>query len=220
MPNIDSQAKRMSLLAVSEILHKANIWHKIEKDFICTRRTRTKIPNVNNKIAYLAGVITGDGSLTVCRRKKGGYCYRINIVGQKRDMENLTRLVKELFSYEPKVFKDKRKQNCYFINLYNAAIFAYFSKLGFFPGKKINIRVPQVIAKDSSLFKHYMLGLIDTDGYVQGKIVHLKQRDKNFLEQLVTLLDRHFNIKSRPPKVNMTAGKPYYYIRFPNKLQP
>jgi intein/homing endonuclease len=209
----------MNLLAVSEILHKANIWHKIEKDFICTRRTRTKIPNINDKIAYLAGVVTGDGSLTICKRKKGGYCYKINIVGQKLDMENLVRLTKEVFSYEPKVFKDKRKQNCYFINIYNAALFAYFNKLGFLPGKKRNIRVPPIIADDPSLFKRYMLGLIDTDGYIHNKTVHLKQRDENFLKQLVILLKRHFNIESNPPKVNLTAGKPYYYIRFPNKLQ-
>lgn len=119
-----------------------------------------------------------------------------------------------------KVFRDKRKQNCYFINIYNAAIFAYFNKLGFLPGKKRNVCVPQVIAKDSSLFKHYMIGLINTDGYIDGRTVHLKQRDENFLKQLIVLLKRHFNIKSNPPKVNITAGKPYYYIRFPNKLQP
>jgi intein/homing endonuclease len=210
--------KGMNLLAVSEALHKANVWHKIEKDFICTRRTHTKIPDVNNKIAYLAGVITGDGSLTICKRKKGGYCYKINIVGQKHEMENLVKLIKELFNYELKVFRDKRKQNCYLINIYNAAIFAYFNKLGFLPGKKRNIRVPQIIADTPSLFKYYMLGLIDTDGYIDGKTVHLKQRDEAFLKQLVILLKKHFNINSSLPKVNLTAGKPYYYIRFPNKL--
>ena len=60
-----------------------------------------------------------------------------------------------------------------------------------------------------------MFGLIDTDGSLTGKRVQLKQRDKNFLKELVRLLKKHFGIISNPPKVNYTEGKPYYYIRFP-----
>ena len=60
-----------------------------------------------------------------------------------------------------------------------------------------------------------MRGLIDTDGSITRKRVQLKQRDENFLKELVCLLKKHFDIISRPPKVNYTEGKPYYYIRFP-----
>ena len=72
-----------------------------------------------------------------------------------------------------------------------------------------------MIAEDASLFRNYMCGLIDTDGFIDKQRVQLKQRDKGFLEELVGLLKKHFGIISNPPKVNFTEGKPYYYIRFP-----
>jgi len=211
----------MNAPLISELLSQAHIWHKTENNVIITKRTATPIPEGNNKIAYLAGVITGDGSLNVCKRKKGGYHYRIQIVGHKEDLEYLTILLKDLFDYKPKVHKDERKANCYLININNAAIFFYFLKLGFSPGKKRNLHVPTALAENSILFKHYMLGLIDTDGYTSNNRVQLKQREENFLKELVQLLETHFNIKSNPPKVNYTEGKPFYYIRFPiNNLHP
>ena len=66
-----------------------------------------------------------------------------------------------------------------------------------------------------SLFKHYLFGLVDTDGHISRNRIHLKQREETFLKELVYLLEKHFNIKSNIPKVNYTEGKPFYYIRFP-----
>jgi len=205
---------------ISDFLTKLNVWHKIEGSYIRTRRTRLKIPEINNKIAYFTGVITGDGAITKCKRKVGGYCYRIQIVGYRKYMAYLTTLLNDLFKYKPRILRDKRKKNCYLINIYSAAIFAYFVKLGLPIGKKRNLSVPHIIANNPSLFKHYMFGLIHTDGHIVKRRVVLKQRLKPFLEELVILLERHFGIISNPPKVNYTKGKPYYYIRFPmDKLQ-
>ena len=204
----------MKTKTISNFLTKLNVWHKIEGNYIRTRKMRIKIPKIDNKIAYLAGAITGDGSITKCKRKMGGNHYRIQIVGYKQYMTYLTRLLNQLFNYQPNVLRDKRKKNCYIVNIYSATIFAYFVKLGLPIGKKRNLSVPEIIANNPSLFKHYMLGLIDTDGHVRNRRVQLKQRLKPFLEELVMLLEKHFRIKANPPKVNYTEGKPYYYIRF------
>jgi len=212
--------KDMDASTISKLLNQAHIWHKTDGDIICTKKTGTRIPEINNKVAYLAGIITGDGSLTVCRRKKGGYLYKINIVGHKEHLLYITTLLNDLFSCKPQVLKDKRKANCYLVNIYNAAIFFYFTRLGFTTGKKRNIKVPRMIADNPKLFKHYMLGLIDTDGSVSKNRIHLKQREESFLKELVYLLEKHLNIKSNPPKVNYTKGKPFYYIRFPKTLTP
>jgi len=205
----------MKIETISNFLTKLNVWHKIEGNCIHTKRTCLRIPEIDNRVAYFTGVITGDGSITKSKRKVGGYCYRIQIVGYKKYMAYLATLTKELFNYKPRVLRDKRKKNCYLINIYSAAIFAYFVQLGLPIGKKRNLSVPKIIANNPSLFKHYMLGLIDTDGHVRNRRVQLKQRLKPFLEELVVLLEKHFNIKANPPKVNYTEGKPYYYIRFP-----
>jgi len=205
----------MEIKAVSNFLASKRVWHKIEGNLICTKRSRIKIPEVNEKVAYFTGVITGDGAITTCRRKVGGYLYRIQIVGYRKYLAYLIPMLNDLFDYKPNILKDKRKRNCYLINIYSAAIFAYFIKLGLTAGKKRNLTVPRIIANNPILFKHYMLGLIDTDGNVQNKIVQLKQRDEKFLKELVELLKKHFGIMANPPKVNYTEGKPYYYIRFP-----
>jgi hypothetical protein len=179
------------------------------------------IPEINNKISYLAGVITGDGSLNSSKRKKGGYHYRIQIVGREGSLERIASFFAELFEYKPVVHRDERKANCYLINISSAAIFFYFIKLGFASGKKRNIKVPATIAANPAFFKHYLFGLIDTDGHISRNRIHLKQREETFLKELVYLLEKHFDIKSNPPKVNYTEGKPFYYIRFPiTNLQP
>ena len=207
----------MGAQAISEILSQRRIWNKIQGNSVITRRKITPIPEVSREVAYLAGVITGDGSLNVSERKKGGNHYRIQIVGHREDLERFAVLFVQLFNYKPAVHRDKRKANCYLININSAAIFFYFISIGFSSGKKRNLKVPTVIAANPDLFKHYLLGLIDTDGHISHHRVHLKQREENFLNELVQLLDKHLDIKSNPPKVNYTDGKPFYYIRFPMK---
>lgn len=206
----------VDVYAISQVLHEAGVWHKIEDDFICTKKTRIKIPKINEKVAYFAGVVAGDGNLNKCRRKVGGYYYRVNVVGRKEYIEQLPVLIRELFRYQPRIQRDKRKKNCYAININCAAVYFFFIQLGFQSGKKDRLRVPSLIAENASLFQHYMHGLIDTDGSVLKNRVHLKQRDKGFLKELVRLLKKYLDISSTHPKVNYTKGKPYYYIRFPD----
>ena len=207
--------KPVNVCTVSRALNHAHIWHKIQYDFICTKKTCVKIPEISDKVAYLVGVITGDGHLTRSKRKTAGYHYVVGIVGLREFTEQLCLLIREIFHYTPGFYKDKRKNDCYYVNIYPVAIFYYFIELGFRAGKKRNLRVPSLIAEETSLFKHFMCGLIDTDGFIDKKRVQLKQRDKGFLKELVRLLKKHFGIISNPPKVNYTEGKPYYYIRFP-----
>lgn len=205
----------MNITAVTRFLKKNKIWHKVEGRFIKTRRKRVKIPEVNEEVAYLTGAITGDGTITTCKRKKGGHHYLIRIVGRKEYLSHLTVFLDTLFEYKPRVLKDKRKRNCYLINISCAALYAYFVQLGLPVGKKNNLSVPNPIATTRSLFRNYMLGLIDTDGYIDRHRVQLKQREKKFLIELVKLLEKKLNVKANHPKINYTNSKPYYYIRFP-----
>jgi len=199
---------------ISEILNQLKVWHKIKEKYIITRRKQIRIPEINSEIAYLAGVIAGDGAITKTK-KMGGYYYRIQIVGRKNYIEKLIPLINQLFNYKIKILRDKKKRNTYYINIQTAAIYAYFIMLGLKPGKKLHLTVPSTIAENPILFKHYLKGLIDTDGHVKhtGR-VRLKQRSKTYLQQIVHLLGKHMKIKASQPRVNYTEGKPYCYIRF------
>jgi len=53
----------MKTAIISDFLTKLKVWHKIEGKCIRTKRTCLKIPEINNKVAYFTGVITGDGSI-------------------------------------------------------------------------------------------------------------------------------------------------------------
>lgn len=205
----------MKVKDVSEFLENIKVWHKIEGNYIYTKRMRIKIPEITNSVAYLAGIITGDGSILTCKRKVGGHHYSIRLWGRKEKLMRLPTLLNDLFNYKTKILRDRRKRNCYCISIAAAAIYAYFVLLGLPVGKKRKLSVPWLIADNPLLFKHYLMGLIDTDGHVRKGRVQLKQRNKKFLKELVKLLEKHFGIKSNPPKVNFTKGKPYYYIRFP-----
>jgi hypothetical protein len=208
----------MEIVTVSKFLKNMKVWHKVEGRYIRTKKMRVKIPKVTDKVAYLVGVITGDGTIVACKRKKGGYHYLIRLWGSKEKLTHMPKLLSDLFCCKSKIFKDKRKRNCYFIDVRGAALFAYFVQFGLPVGKKRELAVPKSIAGNPSLFRNYMLGLIETDGHVHNQRVQLKQRDENFLEELVKLLEKNLSIKSNPPKVNYTEGKPYYYIRFPITL--
>lgn len=205
----------MKVEDVSKFLNEIKVWHKVDGNCIRTKRICIQIPEVTEGVAYLTGAITGDGSIATCKRKAGGYYYSVRLWGRKEKLIHVPALLNDLFHFKAKIFRDGRKRNCYYINMNVAGIYAYFVLLGLPVGKKRKLAVPLPIADNSSLFKHYMMSLIDTDGHVRKERIQLKQRDGDFLKELVELLDRHFGIKSNPPKVNYTEGKPYYYIRFP-----
>lgn len=205
----------MEVENVSKFLKGIKVWHKVKRNYICTKRTCIKIPEITGGVAYLTGAITGDGSIATCKRKAGGHYYSVRLWGRKEKLINVLALLNDLFHYRAKIFRDRRKRNCYYINVNIAGVYAYLVLLGLPVGKKRKLAVPRPIADNPSLFKPYMMGLINTDGHIRKEKVQLKQRDKGFLRELVELLEKHFVIKSNPPKVNYTEGKPYYYIRFP-----
>lgn len=102
--------KTVDVFTVSRALDQAHVWHKIQNDFICTKKTRVKIPKINDKVAHLAGVVTGDGNLYRCKRKNGGYRYRVGIVGRSEFIEQISDLIKHVFHYTPGIYKDKKKK--------------------------------------------------------------------------------------------------------------
>lgn len=202
------------ILKVSEILTKRNIFHKIKKKKICTRRSKVKIPHlINNDIAYLVGVIAGDGSLVISKRKRGGFHYRISIyANSEKYLEYLGNLINEYFKIKGRINKDKRKENAYSLIIQNASVFWFFKILEakYNPTNKI-----PSFCKDEELFNHYLSGLIDTDGSVgiSKKRVQLKLKNNNIVEEIYEKI-REAN--PNPPKINYTNGVPFLYIRFDN----
>lgn len=197
---------------VSEKLKENNVFHKIKECKISTRKTIVTIPEIDEDIAYLVGVIAGDGNLSICKRKKGGNHYRVRISSNSvKYLAYLNDIIYKYFGLKGKIMKDKRRKNTFCWEIENASIFWYFSIL---ESKYDKTNQLPFFCRDKNLFAHYMSGLIDTDGSISHKRIQLKLKNENIIKQIFYLLKEDAN--SNPPKINYTDRVPYYYIRFDN----
>ncbi len=195
---------------ISKILSKNNIFHKINKKYVLTRRSKVKIPEINFDISYLVGVIAGDGTLIKSKRKRGGFHYMLRIYSEYPfHLKYLNKLFKKEFNIYGNIKKDKRKNKTFYLQHQNATIFYYFKYLE----AKYSKKFPKRINGKNKL--HYISGLIDTDGSVSRKRIQLKLKDKEFLKELTKILEK-LNTQPNPIKINYTNNIPFYYTRFDN----
>ena len=204
--------------SISNILNKNGIYHRTEKNVILTRRTKIRIPSFNLDLAYLTGVIVGDGAMVQTIRKRGGHHYVLSIFSNsKKYLEYLNTLFVKYFNHKGTFYKDKRHK-VYTLLIQAAPIFFYFVNIDLPIGKSGEEYVPAIIKSNSSYFKEYIAGLCDTDGHVNSSNrIYLKQKSKNLLSEIVDFLNKE-KVRCSYPKVNYTNGKPYYYILMDFKL--
>jgi len=203
---------------ISKTLASRNIWHKIKNDFIVTKKSTVKIPKLNKDLAYLSGVIVGDGTILKIRRKKGGFHYKIKITSDSKNYLNtLNKIFEDNFNINGYIEKDKRKVHTYYLTLQNATIFWFFVLLGHEIGKKKGPIIPSYFLNNKILLIHFLAGLVDTDGHISYNRIQLKQKSRIFLSNICLQLKK-INMNPNYPKVNYTNQKPFYYIRFDNKL--
>ena len=208
---------KVSLSNVSKKLDELRIFHKIENNSIITRRSRTTIPSINEDVAYLIGVITGDGTIIKSNRNRGGFHYILKITSDSENcLKYLNYLINLHFGIQGRIVRDERKNHTYNLIIQNASVFWYFVLSGLSIGRKTRVKVPESI-KRKKLLLSYLAGLVDTDGHVKNNRIQLKQKDRLFLNNLYIILNE-FGMNCAAPKVNYTDLKPFYYIRFDNKL--
>lgn len=164
-----------------------------------------KLPlKMTNDLAYFLGVIVGDGYVKMLKRIKGGFYWEIVITGRKDYIEYLAQLVTNLFNYNPSITKEKRRDNSYILRISSMIIFRYFTRIfGFHSGEKSgNIPKIKFVCDNSILFKNYLAGLIDTDGYINNKYAALVQKDKKFLDYIRLKSKKLLNFDLSKPRVN------------------
>lgn len=207
----------VNITTVSHRLKEFAVFHKVENQMIVTKRSKTKVPEINNDMAYLLGVITGDGSMVKSKRTRGGFHYIVRITSDSKFyLAYLSYLFRSYFDVNSRIVKDKRKMNTFDLVVNNAAVFWYLNLHGLPIGKKKGLAIPRAL-NGRNLKMNFIAGLADTDGYVDHNRIHLKQKDKNFLEILYNELNR-LGMNCATPRVNYTNMIPFYYIRFDNKI--
>lgn len=176
----------------------------VESNLVKVRRSpfQIKLPKLNSDIAYLSGVIFGDGNLTLIKRKASKYPRtKLKLYNSSFNfLLELNEIIHNNFNYNGKIYKKKDK-NCYILELNNKIIWLYFTKfIGIKPKKKINLHVPYILRK-KGILKYFIAGLFDTDGYFSRNRFGIMMTGKNyaFLKEIKTLTRKFYNFNFLGP---------------------
>ena len=183
-----------NITKITGFLDRYGIEYTVTGNQLSLRRSKYKyiFPDpLTEDMAYLVGVISGDGSLvTPIKRSRGGYIFRVSIAVARDNQEfldNILQLLKKLFGINPTLVKKMRNGSlsCYEILIQLVPIYAYFvDVIGLEIGRRDeNFQVPEIF-QNKRLFPFYLAGMIDTDGHVQNNRFRLDQKNYNMIQQI------------------------------------
>ncbi len=157
-----------------------------------------KLPEKSEELAEFIGILMGDGFMNYYEKRRE---FVIDIAGNKlkdRDyLENfVSSLVKELFNLTPS-FIIKKNQNSINLRIRSKSIFYFLKQSGFPVGRKGEVFPPQWIIKKDLLFRRFIRGIFDTDGYLciknkEGKkypVIGLVSKSISLLEPIKCFLE-------------------------------
>ena len=123
--------------------------------------------NPSPKLAYLCGILTGDGSIYERKDKKD---YVLKCVGNPKDEQELYYEVigpyfKEVFGFIPNIRLQDTDTTFGFVVLSKGLLHFLTDKIGLVKGRKDEmLGIPEIFKKDKHLLIHFIRGLFDTDG--------------------------------------------------------
>jgi len=108
-----------------------------------------------------------------------------------------------MFDYKTILQKDRRKNDCWNVCINSLIIHRYFNRvIGIPVGRKAgNMPWLSNFSISRDVFRNFLAGLIDTDGYIKGYI-NLTQKDRLFLERVKVASKKILNIDFKGPYVN------------------
>jgi len=159
-------------------------------------------PEIGPDLAYLCGVLAGDGYIGIRPHKKE---YVVNCGGNKEDEVYfydyvVAPLLTKLFDLE---VKPKNLSGTYGFNVYSKKL-VYFliNEIGMTKSPKNNLTFPDIFLKDRNLSINFIRGVADTDFSFQlkkGKYPSIRgsSKCKYFMQQIVAVLEElGFKIKT------------------------
>lgn len=177
---------------------------------------------LNNKTAYLTGVILGDGHLAKGNKSKTSKFkdYKIDLdFSDIQFLKHTLLLIKSIAptttqakNYEKRINRKPRLR----IQLRNKELFTFFSEQMEIPqgAKSSIIKTPELIKNSNSDIKKYFLaGYFDTDGGVRGDTLGFTTASITMQKDVSQLL-KELNIKHSLERwINKKYNKVYYGIK-------
>lgn len=163
---------------------------------------KIKFPEINKDLAYLCGVLTGDGHIGI---RKNKFEYLINCGGNPKDeIEFYDEVIGPLFNnlfnikVKPKLMSSNR---IYGINIWSKELVYYLlDNIGLTKSPKINLNVPKIFYKDKQLLFSFISGVADTDFSFKLRkgtypIISGSSKSKNLMEEISKILeDNNFKV--------------------------
>ena len=146
--------------------------------------------HVNPDIAYLAGLIAGDGDIY---QNKNTAIIRFHNSDQEL-LNKASKIIKDNFGLDAEIIDSSSRTSC--IQIESVVVAEILEKLGIPSGEKshrIDI-TPTLVSSGEECVKHFIKGLFDTDGYVSvpksgSASVGLKTTSKSLAQKLILLLE-------------------------------
>lgn len=163
-----------------------------------------KLPkNMVPNLAYLTGVISGDGHLAT------------NSVQVTSDSKSylekvLNPMFRRIFAVDGNIYIYK-KRRAFELSVNSRVLVQFFNKVLGIPigNKRMKLKVPEIILKSTKKNKAaFIAGFFDTDGYVSShEMIAFNQKNKKFLLEIKKILEelgietRSFDISKREPNI-------------------
>ena len=133
---------------------------------------------ISEDLAYLCGIIAGDGSIGY-RRQKNEYC--LKVVGNPKDEKEFYHQIigpkfEKVFGMLPKM-KYHDSKTTYGFSVYSKTIYLYLVDYIKLPSgvKYATLKIPEIFLKSSNLTIAFIRGVFDTDG-----CICFKKRNKKY----------------------------------------
>jgi DNA-binding transcriptional regulator WhiA len=178
-------------------------------DFVSTGRKKCILPKVvENNLAYLIGVLHGDGSLN--KNSK----YITVTTNEKEFLSNVVnKIFHELFRVNGNIieFNDGRY---YRLEIGSISVHSFLSMFCPVGKKKGVLHIPEIILRDKELLSSYISGLFDTDGCLthvekerKSLFATFTQADSNFISEVYSALHK-LDINVNKPRSWLSVTSP------------
>lgn len=209
------------------------LWNKIYHNsyfFGCTNGKPIKLPKIiNYKLAYLIGVIMGDGHLANPSKsydKLTTYNSEVRITdGNKETFIELSKIFEDLFEYKPNIYSELSKVNKSFYRfvIKSKPLHRFLMVVCNIPtgNKARKICIPKIIRESPlEIQKWFITGFFDADGCVmmaQNKYpqISISQKYVRILNSIIKISE-NFDIKWNGPYKTVSGNNHGYIIRLSN----
>ena len=161
---------------------------------------------MDGRLAYLIGVIIGDGYVSRPAKRKShgtGFYWKVVITGPHDYLVGLHSLFFDIFGVHGGLVKDRRKRNSWQLRFANLVLYRFFTRvIGLPQGRKTAHGSWTRFEMVREFPLYFLAGLIDSDGYVGKRYIGIVQKRFRFLVRVKRFANETLRLNFRGSSIN------------------